>query len=292
MSRVAAPGRMKVVSTVEELRRAGEEARSAGIRYAFVPTMGALHEGHSALVAAGHEVADRVAMSIFVNPLQFGPREDLSTYPRSLEHDTALAEECGVRLLFAPTVQEMYPHESRVRVIPAAMGDLWEGAVRPGHFAGVLTVVLKLLNMLAPRALIMGQKDIQQAVLIRAMCEDLNVPTTVHVVPTVRDADGLALSSRNAYLSGEDRRRALALSRALFRVQEMFAVGERDARVLATEGTAVLNREGGIATDYLVVVDPDGLASLNRPVKRGDIVMVAARVGRTRLIDNTILGER
>lgn len=292
MTHLESPTRMQTVSTVQEMRRAAEQARADGIRYAFVPTMGALHAGHLALVDAGRDIADRVAMSIFVNPLQFGPKEDLGTYPRNLARDSVLAEERGVDLLFTPSEREVYPRESRVKVVPSRMGDLWEGAVRPGHFAGVLTVVLKLLHIVRPHTLVMGQKDIQQVVLVRAMCEDLNLPTSVHMAPTVRDEDGLALSSRNAYLSADERIRALALSRALFRVHESFLIGETDARVLSAEGTAVLNREGGIATDYFAVVDAETLAPLDRPARRGDIVMVAARVGRTRLIDNTILGER
>lgn len=283
---------MRVLTTIDAMRQAGEQARRAGVRYALVPTMGALHAGHLELVRAATGIADRVAMSIFVNPLQFGPDEDLATYPRDPERDRSLAAEHGVQLLFAPEVNEIYPNPSRVKVVPSAMGDLWEGAVRPGHFTGVLTVVLKLLQIFVPHTLVLGQKDIQQATLVRAMCEDLNLPTVLHVVPTVRDHDGLALSSRNAYLSEDERVRALALFRALSAAQEKFAAGQRDARVLEEAGEYVLEREGGITTDYIAVVDPDTLSSLDRPARRGDIAMVAARVGRTRLIDNVILGER
>jgi pantoate--beta-alanine ligase len=285
---------MRTVTTVAELRAELARARAdaavlGGGRVALVPTMGYLHEGHLALVDEARRRADVVAMSIFVNPLQFAPTEDLARYPRDLAGDAAKARERGVDLLFTPDAAELYPRSPRVTVVPGALAERWEGAVRPGHFAGVLTVVAKLFNLFQADVAVFGQKDVQQATLIRAMARDLDFPVEVVVAPTVREPDGLALSSRNVYLSADDRQRALALSRALACVQSRFDGGEHDAAVLTGEGREVLAREPGVAVDYLAI----GAAETLEPVESasaGDVVMVAARLGATRLIDNAVLG--
>ncbi len=281
---------MRRVDSIAGLRAHVTERRREGARVGFVPTMGALHEGHLALVDVARTQADAVVMSIFVNPLQFGPEEDFTRYPRDLEGDAAKAASRGVDVLFLPSREEMYPDDRAVEVHPVALADLWEGAARPGHFAGVLTVVAKLLNIVQPDVAIFGQKDIQQATLVRAMVRDLNMPVEIIVAPTVRDSDGLALSSRNAYLSPDERQRARAISRALRRIAEEFARGEDSAENLERVGRDVLRTAGG-TIEYLALMDPIRL----RPVERaaaGTIVAVAIRVGSTRLIDNVILAEQ
>jgi pantoate--beta-alanine ligase len=253
--------------------------------------MGYLHEGHLSLVERARAEADLVVMSIFVNPLQFAPTEDLARYPRDMEGDALKAESRGVDLLFVPDVTEMYPATPRVSVTPGPLADRWEGAVRPGHFAGVLTVVLKLLNIVQPHVIYMGRKDAQQAVLVEAMCEDLNVGVRVRVSPTVRDSDGLALSSRNVYLSPEERGRALAIPGALQAIQAAFTVAAiRDADSLVAAGWEVLEREPSVGVEYLALVNPRTLEPRESEAETGDLVLVAARVGSTRLIDNIVLG--
>lgn len=264
--------------------------RAAGRRVAFVPTMGALHEGHLALVDLAATLAPTVLMSVFVNPLQFGPGEDFERYPRDLDRDRALAAGRGVAALFVPTAAAMYPPGAETRVVPGAMAELWEGAQRPGHFAGVLTVVAKLLNLVQPDVAVFGQKDIQQVCLVRRMVRDLDLPVEIRVGRTVRETDGLALSSRNAYLSGPERGQALALSRALRMVDEAWRAGEASAprlRSLIAEQCAAAQ---GVTLDYIAVVEPEGLTPVER-VAAGTIVALAARVGPTRLLDNHILGQ-
>jgi pantoate--beta-alanine ligase len=273
-----------------ELRRVREDARVlGGGRVAFVPTMGSLHVGHLALVDEARRHGDVVAMSIFVNPLQFGPTEDLARYPRDPEGDAAKARERGVDLLFTPDAREIYPREPRVRVVPGGLGDRWEGAVRPGHFAGVLTVVAKLFHLVQPDVAVFGQKDVQQATLVRAMARDLDFTLEIVVAPTVREEDGLALSSRNVYLSVDDRRRARVIPRALAAVQARFADGERDAGRLLQAARGELAAEPEVVTDYLALVDGETLEPADRAAE-GSVVMIAGRVGRTRLLDNVILG--
>ena len=279
---------MQELTDPRAMRAWSRAARTAGRRLAFVPTMGALHEGHLSLVDRARERADRVALSIFVNPLQFGPEEDFARYPRDLARDRALAAARGVDALFAPAPDEMYPAEPLVRLAPGAMAEAFEGAVRPGHFAGVLTVVAKLFHAVEPDVAVFGRKDFQQAMLVRRMVTDLDFPLQVDVAPTVRELDGLALSSRNAYLKGDERRSAQALSRALRAVEQAWRAGQADAAALVRRGLEVL-RVPGVAPDYLALVD-DAL----RPVERADartVVITAARVGRTRLLDNAVLGE-
>jgi pantoate--beta-alanine ligase len=275
---------------VAELRAAIGAARKAGQRIGFVPTMGALHAGHLALVDAARAASDVVVVSIFVNPLQFGPDEDFARYPRSLERDCELVGQHGAAVVFAPSVDTMYPPGAETRVVPGVAASHWEGAVRPGHFAGVLTVVLKLLHLVQPDLVCFGQKDIQQVTLVRQMLKDLDVDVTMAVVPTVRESDGLALSSRNAYLSPADRTAALVISRALGDVAAAFHHGETDAARLESLARLVLAGVPAVASDYVAVVEPESLQPVTVATAR-TIVAVAARVGGTRLIDNVILGQ-
>ena len=279
---------MQLIESLNQMRAWSRAERARGRRIGLVPTMGFLHEGHLRLVDRARERADRVVMSIFVNPLQFGPGEDFATYPRDLERDKKLAAERHVDCLFLPDAKAMYPADPLVRVHPGAMADGLEGAARPGHFAGVLTVVAKLFHLVEPDIAVFGRKDFQQAMLVRRMADDLNFGLEVDVAPTVRELDGLALSSRNAYLQGDERRAALALSRALRAVEQAWRGGEADPGPLARRGLDVL-RAPGVAPEYLALVDEQ-----MRPVARVDartVVLVAARVGKTRLIDNVVLGE-
>jgi pantoate--beta-alanine ligase len=262
--------------------------RARGRKVGFVPTMGFLHEGHLRLVDRAKELADRVVMSIFVNPLQFGPTEDFSRYPRDLARDRQLAAERGVDCVFVPESQAMYPTEPVARVAPGSMADTLEGAARPGHFAGVLTVVAKLLHLVEPDVAVFGRKDFQQAVLVKRMVADLDFSTAIEVAPTVRELDGLALSSRNAYLSPDERRSALALSRTLRAVEQAWRSGEAEAAALERRGLEML-RAPGVEPDYLALVDEE-LQPVARVTAR-TIVVIAARVGNTRLIDNVALGE-
>jgi pantoate--beta-alanine ligase len=279
---------MVELTSPKDMRAWVRAERARGRRIGFVPTMGSLHEGHLRLVDRARELADRAVMSIFVNPLQFGPTEDFSTYPRDPARDRQLAAERGVDCLFLPEVQAMYPAEPLVRVAPGPMADSLEGAARPGHFAGVLTVVAKLFHIIEPDVAVFGRKDLQQAMLVRQMVTDLNFGLDVDVVPTVRELDGLALSSRNAYLTADERRAALALSRALRAVEQAWRSGEADPKALQQRGLEVLAAPG-VSPEYLALLD-----ERMRPVTRADartVVAVAARVGATRLIDNVVLGE-
>jgi pantoate--beta-alanine ligase len=261
-----------------------------GRRLALVPTMGFLHAGHLALVDEARRRADAVIMSIFVNPLQFGPTEDLARYPRDLPRDRRLAEERGVDALFVPSEAVMYPPGSEIRILPGATADRWEGAARPGHFAGVLTVVAKLFHLVEPDLAAFGRKDVQQATLIRQMVRDLDWPLEVVVVQTVREPDGLALSSRNAYLDPDERRRALVLSAALRAAHEAFRAGASRAGDVSAAARRVLETEPSVAVEYLAVAEPRTLAPVDT-VDAETVVALAARLGQTRLIDNIVLGE-
>src|SRR6266566_6801087 len=254
----------------------------------FVPTMGFLHEGHLRLVDRARELAERVVVSIFVNPLQFGPTEDLARYPRDLPRDRQLAEGREVDCLFVPEAAAMYTGEPVVRVIPGAVADTLEGAARPGHFIGVLTVVAKLFHIVEPDIAVFGRKDFQQAMLVRRLAADLDFGLEIDVAPTVRELDGLALSSRNSYLNADQRRSALALSRALRAVEQTWRAGEADPAALQRRGMQALMAPG-VSPGYLELVDEQ-----LRPVARVDarsVVVIAAQVGATRLIDNVVLGE-
>jgi len=281
---------MDIHTTISGLRRRLATARAAGQRIAFVPTMGYLHEGHLGLVDAARQDADLVVMSIFVNPLQFQPGEDFERYPRDYAHDRALAEARRVDILFVPEQGEMYGSADQTRVVPGEAAVRWEGEYRPGHFDGVLTVVAKLLHIVSPDVLVLGQKDIQQVTVIRRMLIELDWLVQLRVVPTAREADGLARSSRNVYLSAEDRLAAVALSRSLRAVEAAFERGERRADALRQVAHEVLEAAPGLITDYIAVADPERLAPVDR-VDIGTVVAVAGRVGTTRLIDNVILGD-
>jgi len=280
---------MRIIERIAALRPELLEARRRGTPIALVPTMGFLHEGHLSLIDEARRHAGFVAMSVFVNPLQFGPHEDFARYPRDLEGDAAKAERRGVDLLFAPPVEEMYQSERTVVVTPLALADRWEGAARPGHFTGVLTIVAKLLNIVQPQVAVFGQKDIQQAMLIRSMVRELDFPVRIVIAPTVREPDGLAMSSRNAYLSTEDRRRGLVLWRTLRAIADAFESGQYDAVELEQLGWEILFTEPEVSVDYLAIVDPHRLEPV-AVAEQGTIVAIAARVGTTRLIDNLLLG--
>ena len=268
------------------MRALSRRARSRRETIAFVPTMGALHEGHLSLLRLARRAHRRVAASIFVNPLQFGPREDFARYPRPLARDTRLCREAGVDWLFLPTVRALYPPGAETRVVPGPIASRWEGVVRPGHFTGVLTVVMKLLQIVEPDTLILGQKDAQQAALVGAMMRDLDSPATLRVAPTVRERDGLALSSRNAYLSPGERARAAGLSRALRAGRDEARAGVRNAARITAAARAVLRREAAPdGVDYLALVDPRTFEPLRRLDRRA-LLIAAIRIGRTRLIDN------
>jgi len=280
---------MREVTDAAAVRAAVAEARAAGRRVGLVPTMGYLHQGHLSLVETARRETDVVVMSIFVNPLQFAPSEDLATYPRDLARDRDLASRAGVDLLWVPSVEAMYPATPTVTVHPGALGDILEGAVRPGHFAGVLTVVLKLCNIVQPDVAVFGRKDAQQAALVAAMVRDLDVPVRVVVAPTVRDHDGLALSSRNVYLDAAMRARALALPRALAAGAAAYRAGERRAGQVIAAAWRELEGTPGIVTEYLNVVDPDAFMP-SHAATATSLLVGAVRVGPKRLLDNVVLG--
>lgn len=277
------------VERVAELRDIVTTARTAGQRIGFVPTMGFLHEGHLRLVDEARRRADVVVMSIFVNPLQFGPTEDLARYPRDLEGDAMKAASRGVDVLFVPSVDTMYPEAQQVFVTSPSLSSRWEGAARPGHFDGVLTVVAKLFNLVQPHVAIFGQKDVQQSILIRSMVRDLDFPVEIVVAPTIRESDGLAMSSRNAYLDPPSRRRALGISAALRAVEVAYADGERNAAELERVARDTMAAHGIVQSDYIAIANPLTLEPVDVAAS-GTIVAIAARVGPARLIDNVILG--
>ena len=279
---------METIHTIEWMKQIAHEARAHERILGLVPTMGALHEGHFSLIRAAQRECAPLAVSLFVNPKQFGPAEDFSKYPRTLEQDRAALETLGVDFLFAPSPQDMYPSGFRTSVVVEGLSDRLEGRSRPGHFRGVTTVVLKLFEIVQPRFAYFGRKDAQQARLIRQMSADLNLDTSVVVCPIVREADGLALSSRNVYLKGEDRRAAAALSRSLAAVRDEIAKGERDTGRLLAALRRVLTLEPRIALDYAELVDNETLEPV--PILRGTCyVLLAAKVGDTRLIDNALI---
>ncbi len=282
---------MKTITAIRDMQRTTDALRRDGRRIAFVPTMGYLHEGHVQLIRRARAEADFTAVSIFVNPSQFGPKEDFSRYPRDLARDSALAEQAGCDLLFVPETDEMYPPGFSTRVSIAGLASVLEGASRPGHFDGVATVVAKLLNIVRPHVAVFGQKDAQQVAVIRAMLQELNFDTALIVEPTVREADGLAMSSRNVYLSPEERQRALALSRALGSASVLYAGGERRASALAGAVRSELASTPGVDVDYVAVLDAETFTDPGADTERPLLVAIAAKVGSTRLIDNTLLQE-
>ncbi len=279
---------MKICKTVEEMGSACRVAKRHGKRLGFVPTMGALHEGHLSLVRAARAQSDVVAVSIFVNPTQFGPNEDFTKYPRNFERDCKLLEKEGVDFLFAPSVEEMYPAGAVTHVTVESLSEKLCGKSRPGHFRGVTTVVSKLFHLVEPDVAFFGQKDAAQAAIIRRMVRDLNFPIEIVVCPIVREPDGLAMSSRNAYLDPQQRRSALVLFRSLMEVHALFDHGERIAEKLIAKGKQVFAQEPSVRMDYFEVVDPETLDPM-QDVSRTALVAVAAFVGTTRLIDNIVL---
>ncbi len=279
---------MLLLTTIAETRSACASIRAEGKTLGLVPTMGALHQGHVSLVRAARASCDTVAVSIFVNPTQFGPKEDFAGYPRNLEQDCQMLEAAGVDLVFAPSAEEMYPAGSSTLVEVTGLSDRLDGASRPGHFRGVATVVTKLLHIFAPDHAFFGQKDAAQVAILRKMTRDLLFPVQLDVCPTVREPDGLALSSRNSYLGPEQRGQALVLSRALMAVERAAKGGEHDSGKLLALALRILDEEPGVVVDYCRIVDPDTLEDVPG-VGRGALVAVAARVGSTRLIDNLLL---
>jgi pantoate--beta-alanine ligase len=279
---------MQVCATISETRAVCRAAQGDRKRIGLVPTMGALHEGHLSLVRTARAQCDVVAVSLFVNPTQFGPTEDLSKYPRQFERDCRLLENEGVEILFAPAVEEMYPQGQVTWVVVEGLSEKLDGRSRPGHFRGVTTVVAKLLHILTPDTAYFGQKDAAQLAVIRRMVQELNFGVEIVACPIVREADGLAMSSRNAYLSPEERNRALVLHDSLRRVEQEFGGGERDARALISSAKEILAREPQIRLDYYEIVDPDTLDPVER-ISHPALVAVAAYVGTTRLIDNLLL---
>jgi pantoate--beta-alanine ligase len=281
---------MKICRNIQETRDWCVQTRAAGKRLGLAPTMGALHEGHLSLVRAARKTCEAVVVSIFVNPTQFGPNEDLAKYPRNFERDCALLEKEGVDVLFAPEVEEMYPRGAVTWVWVEGLSEKLDGHSRPGHFRGVTTIVAKLFHVIEPDAAFFGQKDAAQVAIIRRMVRDLDFSVEIVACPIVREADGLAMSSRNVYLDAEQRRRALVLNRALMRVEQLWEAGESDTAKLMAAGREEVAQEKMVRLDYFEIVNPDTLDRVES-AGTGALVGVAAFVGMTRLIDNVVLGE-
>jgi pantoate--beta-alanine ligase len=279
---------LRELSSLTEMRSWSRAERSRRHTIGFVPTMGYLHEGHLRLVDRARELTDRVVISIFVNPLQFSPHEDLARYPRDLPRDRKLAEARGVDCVFVPEAATMYPTEPLARVVPGPVAETLEGMARPGHFTGVLTVVAKLFHIVEPDVALFGRKDFQQAMLVKRLVKDLDFPITLEIAPTVRELDGLALSSRNAYLNPDERRSALVLSRALRALEQGWRGGEADPNRLQRVGLEAMHTPG-VIPEYCALIDED-LQPVTRITAR-TVGVVAARIGKTRLLDNVVLGE-
>ncbi|HWL41228.1 MAG TPA: pantoate--beta-alanine ligase [Gemmatimonadaceae bacterium] len=278
---------MRTIESVAKMISAAAKIRKDGERIAYVPTMGALHEGHLTLLDEAARRGDKVVLSVFVNSLQFGPGEDYQRYPRTLEEDVKLAKSRGADIVFAPTSEEMYSLTPMVTVNPGVLAKEWEGSARPNHFQGVLTVVAKLFHIVQPAVAVFGQKDLQQAAIVRAMVRDLNFPVEIVSCPIVREPDGLAMSSRNRFLAPKEREVALMLSKALFALRDAFTKGERRASALEAIGWRMLERVQGLTPRYLAVVNANTFLRVNL-VSPGDAAIGAIRVGETRLIDNII----
>jgi pantoate--beta-alanine ligase len=279
---------MKTTKTIDEVRRAVRHARARGEDIGFVPTMGALHEGHLSLVRAAKHRCRSVVVSIFVNPAQFGPNEDFSKYPRTLEQDSQQLAREGAHILLAPSAEEMYEPSPAVWVDVEGLSERNEGRIRPGHFRGVATVVAKLFNIVQPDVAFFGQKDAAQLAIIRRMVRELRYPVEIVGCPIVREADGLAMSSRNVYLSADERKQAAVLSRALRAAEDAFRRGASDANALATTVRQELSTEP-VSIDYVEVLDPVTLLPVET-IKAPTLLAIAARVGSTRLLDNVVLG--
>ncbi len=285
---------VRVVQTVASLRRAIAEARQSRldgqqpVTVGFVPTMGALHQGHLSLVRKCLQECSVGIVSVFVNPTQFGPEEDYTSYPRTLAADCRLLAPLGIQAVFAPPVEEVYPPGDATTVSVSGITEAFEGAIRPGHFSGVATVVLKLLEMVRPDRAYFGQKDYQQAVMIRRMVSDLHVPVEIRVCPIVRESDGLALSSRNVYLSAQERQQALVLWRSLQAAEGLVAQGMQDCDQILAAMRQVFAEEPAVCLNYATLVDPQTLTPV-KTIQSQAVALVAAQVGRTRLIDNALL---
>jgi pantoate--beta-alanine ligase len=280
---------MKIIKTVREMQQLSDELRRTK-RIAFVPTMGYLHEGHLALVRRAKELGHIVVVSIFVNPIQFGPQEDLAKYPRDFGRDSALLDKEKTDIIFYPDADEMYPGAFSTYVEVKKLEDYLCGKSRMGHFVGVATVVAKLFNIVKPHFAVFGQKDYQQLIIIEKMVKDLNMDIDIIGYPTVREQDGLAMSSRNTYLSPEERDKALLINRSLKKVEELFRAGERNTAALKKEVEGILHQKEGINIEYVHLCDTDTLEELDI-IRNKAVLAIACRIGKTRLIDNTILTE-
>jgi pantoate--beta-alanine ligase len=277
---------MKIVHTIKQVRQAVGNARQTNRKIGLVPTMGALHDGHGSLIEAAAKETDFVVVSIFVNPTQFGPAEDFDQYPRTLEADAQFCEKRGGHLIFAPSAEEMYPFEQLTWVDMEKLSSSLCGANRPGHFKAVATVCTKLFNIVQADIAYFGQKDAQQAVIVRRMVSDLNLPLKIRICPIVRDPDGLAMSSRNSYLSPEERERALCLSQALKACEKQVIGGQMDVRILIDTMKGIIEQKGQI--DYISIVNNETLEPLDR-IDEKALVALAVHIGRTRLIDNFVI---
>lgn len=282
---------MHVISSIDSMKTFSRQVRDEGRTLALVPTMGSLHEGHLSLVRRAKQQCDAVIISIFVNPRQFGPSEDLDRYPRNLEKDISFLAPFNLEAVFTPRAEEIYPKGFTTFVDPGSIGSVWEGASRPGHFRGVATIVLKLLNITAPDFVYFGQKDFQQTVVLRNLVRDLNLNVRLVVCPTVREPDGVAFSSRNAYLKAEERRSARLLNRSLCRAKELVWAGETDPERVQREMSQILGADRNLCVDYVAILDPVSLVPATR-IALGSVALVAARVGEVRLIDDAILGPQ
>ena len=279
---------MQIVTNILEMQSLAESLRMQGSSIGFVPTMGFLHEGHLALMRQARQTCNIVVVSIFVNPTQFGPHEDFERYPRDDEGDRKKCEAVGVNVLFMPMASEMYPDKPSVFVIVEGISEILEGKIRPGHFRGVATVVNKLFNIVKPHKAFFGQKDFQQCVVIKRIVNGLNLDVEIVVLPTVREQDGLAMSSRNSYLNADERSAAPVIFRALSAARDLFVAGTREPEKIKNKIRAILQGEPGITVEYIELVDPGNLAPLET-LRNAMAILVAVRLGRTRLIDNLII---
>lgn len=279
---------IRVIKTIKEMKRLIRGIRRKGLSVGFVPTMGCLHAGHISLVKEAKRRNDIVVVSIFVNPTQFGPREDLKKYPRDMKKDLKLLSKCGVDAVFSPGAKEMYPDGFRTDVEVKGLSDMLCGASRPGHFRGVTTVVAKLFNIVAPDNAYFGEKDFQQLVIIRQMAKDLNMDMNIISMPTVREKGGLAMSSRNSYLSKDERIKALSISRSLKLARKLINSGMKSSARIRSSMARMIRRSKGLKIDYIAICDP-GTLEERKTVKGRTLIAVAAYVGKTRLIDNIVV---
>ncbi|NOZ61594.1 MAG: pantoate--beta-alanine ligase [Calditrichaeota bacterium] len=279
---------MKIVKSIREMQQLSDELRCQGKKIGFVPTMGYLHEGHLSLLREAKKRCDVLVMSIFVNPTQFGPNEDFAQYPRNFERDSRLAEKEGCDVIFSPDTEEMYPENYLTSVEVEEITNILCGASRPGHFRGVTTVVAKLFNAVKPHVAVFGQKDAQQAVVIKRMTRDLNFDIDIIIAPIVREHDGLAMSSRNTYLSPEEREQALVLNRSLKMAEELILSGERDAETVKQKMKDMINEQPDAKIDYVEILHPETLEFQSK-IKSDVLIALAVKIGKTRLIDNLVV---